>query len=245
MTEDDVLKVLAKKHHRDAFFTHVGVGGRIIDAIVFNWQGDPGLSVIGYEVKTSRSDFLNDSKWGSYLEYCNRFYFATPAKLVKRSDVPGEHVGLIWIYPSGYTRVIKAVPRREVDIPRDMLKGIICTRIATDRPPFYSSTRKYLEAWVKDKGNRRALGFAVETKMAQRLSELEREVAEAKRKLEYRDVVHQAVEEVLKEAGIDIRTWGWKNRLIDRLQGKMYRGAMNRLRQFRDYLTGLVGEEDD
>jgi len=33
------------------------------------------------EVKSSRADFRADRKWGDYLDYCDRFYFAAPVEL--------------------------------------------------------------------------------------------------------------------------------------------------------------------
>jgi hypothetical protein len=47
----------------------------------------PDFSV--YEIKVSRADFLSDirlDKWQTYLPYCGRFYFATPAEGVCTID---------------------------------------------------------------------------------------------------------------------------------------------------------------
>lgn len=41
-------------------------------------------NIIGYEIKVSRSDFLQDNKWHLYLQYCNEFFFVVPKGLVKR-----------------------------------------------------------------------------------------------------------------------------------------------------------------
>ena len=41
-------------------------------------------NIIGYEIKVSRNDFLQDNKWHLYLQYCNEFYFVVPKGLVKK-----------------------------------------------------------------------------------------------------------------------------------------------------------------
>ncbi len=46
-----------------------------------------------YEVKVSRADFLSDiksGKWRGYLPHCHRIYFATPAGLVDKKEIPYE-----------------------------------------------------------------------------------------------------------------------------------------------------------
>ena len=51
-------------------------------------------NIIGYEIKVSRNDFLQDNKWHLYLQYCNEFYFVVPKGLVKKEELP-DHVGLM------------------------------------------------------------------------------------------------------------------------------------------------------
>jgi len=66
-----------------------------------------------YEVKAERSDFRRDitsGKWERYLAFCNRLYFATPAGLLKREELP-EGVGLIVKGDNGWNSV-KAPPHR-------------------------------------------------------------------------------------------------------------------------------------
>lgn len=45
--------------------------GKRIDVIGYNDEGH----IIGIEVKASKSDYLRDDKWESYLDYCDEFYF--------------------------------------------------------------------------------------------------------------------------------------------------------------------------
>lgn len=47
-----------------------------------------------YEVKSSRADFLADSKWESYLRFCTQFAFVAPAGAIQRWELHRD-VGLI------------------------------------------------------------------------------------------------------------------------------------------------------
>lgn len=63
--------------------------------------------VRGFEVKISRSDFLSDAKWQSYLPFVNYFYFATPPGLIKVEELPSE-IGLVEIHPDKVVEKKKA-----------------------------------------------------------------------------------------------------------------------------------------
>ena len=79
-----------------------------------------------YEVKINRSDFLQDVNAGKYLkymEYCNQFYFAVPARLIKKEELPGG-CGLITNGPKGWQSV-KAAPRRDFTLSRDMMMALL------------------------------------------------------------------------------------------------------------------------
>lgn len=60
--------------------------GRRVD--VFGVAKDGGL--IAVEVKSSREDFLSDTKWTEYLDYCDQFYFAVPEGFPDEL-LPAEH----------------------------------------------------------------------------------------------------------------------------------------------------------
>jgi len=59
-----------------------------------------------YEIKVSRPDFLSDirsDKWQTYLPYCSRFYFATPAEGVCTLDDIPFVAGWMVRGPNGWT----------------------------------------------------------------------------------------------------------------------------------------------
>ena len=48
------------------------------------------FNTIGYEIKVSRQDFLNDCKWKEYLNFCNEFYFVAPKGIIDKNELPPE-----------------------------------------------------------------------------------------------------------------------------------------------------------
>ena len=82
-----------------------------------------------YEVKVSRADFLNDirsEKWRGYLQHCERIYFAVPAGMVSKEEVP-EEAGLFVRGEKGW-KCVKAAKVRDVDIPTETLKALIFSK---------------------------------------------------------------------------------------------------------------------
>ena len=51
--------------------------GRRADMIALSAKGE--LTIV--EIKVSRADLLGDRKWTDYLDYCDRFFWAVPARL--------------------------------------------------------------------------------------------------------------------------------------------------------------------
>lgn len=53
------------------------------------------------EIKVSRSDFLSDKKWKSYLEWATYFYFLTPRGLIHPKEISDQRAGLIEVAEVG------------------------------------------------------------------------------------------------------------------------------------------------
>ena len=89
-------------------------------------------NIIGYEIKVSRNDFLQDNKWHLYLQYCNEFYFVVPKGLVKKEELP-DHVGLIYFNPDTKgLRTVKKALYRQIEEPVGVYKYIIFTFLKGD-----------------------------------------------------------------------------------------------------------------
>lgn len=79
-----------------------------------------------YEVKASRNDFWRDVNKGKYLRYmkeCDQFYFATPAGLLKRGEIP-QGCGLITLGAHGW-HVQMGARRNECELSREFLLALL------------------------------------------------------------------------------------------------------------------------
>ncbi len=103
------------------------------------WHDNPGIAdviAIGktysvtvriYEVKISRGDFLGDINRGKYLRYlecCHQFYFATPAGLVQKADLP-DGCGLITHSDNKGWHVQKAARRTDCEVPVNLYLALL------------------------------------------------------------------------------------------------------------------------
>ena len=53
--------------------------------------------IIGYEIKRDRSDFNRDHKILDYYRIVNKLYLVCPKDVVKKSDLPDDRMGLIYL----------------------------------------------------------------------------------------------------------------------------------------------------
>lgn len=188
VTASTIKHALSQRHKDEFFLTECKTGE--------TWGNDAlqkfdALSIkkswaspcfTGYEVKVDRQDFLRDDKWPGYKNYCHRLYFACPTGLIKPEELPDD-VGLVWYNPEkGTLFTKKKAPFRDIEVPAPMLYYILMSRLDSERHPFYSSTREFLEEYVADKVEARKLGVLVGTKLAQQVQSL----AEEKESLEWR-----------------------------------------------------------
>ncbi len=233
---DMILRQLRKRHVNkarldDVFLTEVKNGQSyvpqgqllILDALAIrkSWA-KPCFT--GYEVKVSRSDFMRDQKWPGYMQYCHEFYFACPKGLIKLDELPKD-VGLIYYNPEKDSISTKRKALyRPIEISQEMLMYIIMSKFDSDRHPFFSSQRELLEAWVKDKENMTELGHIVGTKMAQRLSDLERENKRLKAKNEWltqESKLLNEIRDVLLAHGIRLYRGEWAKQLDKALKSSL------------------------
>ena len=242
---DLILRALARRHTKDVFVTEIKTGPTLgvtagnlfrIDALAIkpSWTHP---DFVGYEVKVSRQDFIADTKWDAYLNYCHRFYFACPANLIARDEVP-DPAGLIWVYPETLqTRVLKAARHRPVEIPWEFLYHIVISRLTPDRHPFFSSQREMLEAWVQDKKARLDLAFRVRSKMMERIRACEEKSQQAEFILEeYRKLkrAFQQLQEILRAYGVfwfSLKEDGLDDWTLEEIKKALQTGASTQAKQ--------------
>lgn len=218
----DIKHALSLKHREDFFLTEVKNGSTwsnnalaIMDALAIkkSWA-KPCLT--GYEVKVSRSDFMNDEKWPIYKSLCHRFYFACPKDLIQPDELPDD-VGLVWFNPEKkniYTR--KKAPFRDIELSADLFYYIILSRLDNEKHPFFSSNREMMEQYVLDKASKRELGMKVASKMAMQMAELETEAAHLKNKnerLTFQNEQFESLLKVMEKHGLNANRWNAEDEL--------------------------------
>lgn len=128
--------------------------------------------IVGYEIKVSRSDFLQDNKWHLYLQYCNEFFFVVPKGLISKDEIPKE-VGLIYYDPEAKTvlHTVRKALYRQIEEPVGVYKYLIFSRLEEDRIPFYEDRAEYARDYLEDKAYKRVLGSKLGSKMAKELQD--------------------------------------------------------------------------
>lgn len=184
VTSTDIKRALAAYHPKDYFITECKTcstyfpdtqGLLIFDGLAVR-KSYTGPCITGYEIKVSRSDFLQDAKWHLYLQYCNEFYFVVPNGLISKDELPGN-VGLIYYYPeSGNLKKRKKAMYRDIEEPVGVYKYIIFSRLDQERMPFYESRAEYAKAYMEDKKGKEVLGRMFGSKMAKDLSDMQRRI---------------------------------------------------------------------
>jgi len=210
MNSTTVLNALLQRHTKDVCVSECKDGPtrqtrthRRMDLWVMprSWAK---MNITGYEIKVTRSDFLADNKWRSYLPYCHSFYFAAPDGVLDISELPAE-AGYMRITNNGARAVCKKkAPFRKVDIPAQVYQYILMCRAEIDPAGGpVDSHRVYWQRWLEKKELDLELGRRVSATLQKRISEEILQVREAQRKLNMRLAGLGHIERFCKEYGLD------------------------------------------
>lgn len=242
LTATKIKNLLIDKHKNDIIVTECkmgSAGSRILDAWVLKKTWSPRTS-IGYEVKVSRSDFLQDDKWRKYMDTCHEFYFVCPWGLIDKTELP-EKVGLMWSSKNGtrlYTRR-KAVRRKE-EPEQDLLYYILMNRVKITSSNFgynyNNNKKKYWQQWLKNRELDREFGRMVSEKIGEtvrkEIDRVDRENRQLRQENESLQRVKEKLDE-LKELGIT--TYDLKKVLNEGIGGLLE----NSVGQLRNNLNSL------
>lgn len=93
---NEVAKYLTKKGYSCHYEVGLNKGGKArSDIFAFNYKRD----VIVVEVKSCAADYLSDSKWTTYLPFCNKMYMAVDTDFIVTIDfletIKQHSVGLL------------------------------------------------------------------------------------------------------------------------------------------------------
>jgi len=176
-----IEELLRKRHDDDVFISQCKDGpswtGHLrMDAWVMrrSWSKP---CVWGYEIKSSRADFLSDDKWHAYLPCCNRFAFVCPHGEISPDELPAE-VGVLWMTRTGSRLIAKRKPvHRDVTIPEEMFRYILMSRAEIVPPRLFgrgvddTSDREWWRQWMEQKRIDHRFGRRVSSEVSRRLAE--------------------------------------------------------------------------
>lgn len=240
MNARDMIALLAGRHARDMFFAEVKDGPTYsgapmrLDAVAIPKSWAP-RRLIGYEVKVSRSDWLADRKWESYVDCCSEFWIAAAPGVVKDGEIPS---GIGWAEPtkSGKalrTKVKAAFNARPLDA--DLLLYLLMHRTEpSDGRRRWDSREARAAAWrewLAERKSYRLLGQSVGSALVKRIKELEDKLHKAGSAPAFRE----SVEAWLKAHG-DERGWGSIESRLDDAMG----AQAGRIEAARDMLERSV-----
>ncbi len=166
-------------------------GRRSVDALAMGMWAGRGLHITGFEIKSSRGDWLkekkNPEKAEAINQYCDHWFIVASPDIVKLEELP-----LSWglMVPNGNgLKVVKAAPKNEHAVPL---------------------TRSFVAAFIRRCGefNERALTAAI----ADKLAEKERDINDrVKRDVEMRTRDYTELlaklAKVKEETGIDLTSY--------------------------------------
>lgn len=216
MNANDILKLLEKRHLDDFFLKEVKNGPSIdgylrLDAWAMKKSWSHPKS-IGYEIKVSRQDFLNDNKWHGYLNYCNEFYFVCLDGTIDKSELPTE-VGLITISSNGsklFTK--KKAVYRNIVIPENFYKYILMCRVyplSTWNNYLLDDNTKegkirYWKKWIETKEEDRQLGHLISKQLKQKYENDVNKVIKENSKLKEKIKEYDDIKNFLVQEGFDL-----------------------------------------
>lgn len=197
-TEKQITQALKERHNKrgDYFASQVKMGSfgsKILDAIAIPVTWSP-VTIIGYEIKVSRADFMHDQKHPHYMSTCHLFYFVVPKGIIQKDEVP-ETVGIME-YNNGKLRIVKKAAYRKVDINPHMLLHMIFYKLNEYERP--KTRQEHLD------------DLKARTESSEYGSEIAKKIAELRWKLRAdgkEDEWDKFVSEFKKIYGISVRRW--------------------------------------
>lgn len=202
---------------------------------------------ICYEIKVSRSDFLNDRKWRDYLPLCNELFFVTRPGVIEKDELP-EQVGLMVCSKNGvrlFTK--KKASYRDIELPENLYRYILMarTKIDNDYMVEQGSATVRWKRWLAQKDEKKELGWNVSKKIRQLVTHRIDEV-EVKQRILEREIKNL---NELRKIALDLGftedqlcspSWNFNRTTEDLLRGNRkvenLLGAINRASSCMDHL---------
>jgi len=212
-----LLDLLAEKHSDDLFVpeckdgpTQFGNHFRLDAWAMKKSWAHPKLT--GYEIKVSRSDWLQDQKIQAYLRLCNELWIVAAHGVVQPEELP-ETVGLMVPASTGSRLLTKRrASYRQIEPPVDLLLYVLMCRTRVQRGGHVDESRAERAArWkalLEDEKSFQKLGWMVSKRLKEETIDKVQAAERAVKQSEQQLAQLQRAADVLKELGINWEsTW--------------------------------------
>lgn len=167
----------------------VTLAGRRLDVVALNMWSARRHTVVGFEIKVSRGDWMREltsfQKAEQWIAVCDSFYVVTPPKIIRSDELPEGWGHLELCGSRMYTRRVAHIRPPSTTFPREVAARFI-TRLVQGRDSFRRETEYTIRREIEDR----------ERKAAREKVEQERTTAEAElvRKAEQYDKLITALD---------------------------------------------------
>ncbi len=248
MNSTDIYQLIERKHYKDICVPECKTGATItasrcprLDVWVMAKSWANPLA-IGYEIKVSRNDFLHDTKWQSYLPFCNELYFVCPQNIIQKDEVP-ENCGLMWVSKSGtmlFTK--KKAAYRDVEIPPEIYKYILMSR-AKIVQECMETREQYWRQWLADAKLTHDLGYRVSHKLRKLIDErIEKVEAENKRLIGEQERLADIKEFCIR---YNVSLWHYRQDLEKFMENGIIKDVLKKLEDTKNYLDNKIKAIDN
>lgn len=176
VTAEALIRLLAERHSDDVFVPECkdgphtsGVSRMDAWAMRKSWAHP---AFIGYEVKVSRQDWLNDKKWMDYIPCVNEMWLVAPMGVVEESELPNG-VGLLRPSTNGSRLFVKRKAIWERGDPeRQMMVAqyVLMSRTKITRE-YHTDKGFKLRMWMEGKENASSVGHLISKTLRRRIDE--------------------------------------------------------------------------
>lgn len=232
VTAHTIKNLLAKRHSGDVFVRECVTGGQEFDSgsgkgFIDAWAMPRSWSranYIGYEIKVTRRDFMQDEKWQRYLPVCRQFYFVCAPGVCEPREVPKE-AGLLLVSRNGVKLYQKVkAPTRDVDHRRlfNVLKNL-AMRHGSPEDGAQQPNAEYWREWLQTREENQEIGHRVSLALSKRyredvvLLERKQEVLENQIKSQEQEMAGlRKIRDIGRALGI--RNWDTEQQIRRKLQ---------------------------
>ena len=159
---------------------------------------------IGYEIKVARQDFLRDTKWPGYLDYCTEFFFVAPPGIIDPNEVP-EQAGLV-VCTKNCKRLLikKKTPVRDVSVPDSIYHYILMSRTQVVDEHRRDRSLEWAR-WLEMKDDKSRVGYQVAWEIRRRVNAKVEDVMAENKRLKVENKRLASAKATLARLGFDDR----------------------------------------